>query len=409
MRLLPLPILLWLVDAFVETFHPPDEFKQPYYVVSRGSLQGEGDSLPVAIGGEVHDCYFPTNVEKSPSLTVLNKDSPAFKEGWKALQTLNGTCGLFQDEYWAWRYCHQSDIVQFEPSYDEKGAVWLSPKRLHFVVGRDSDESPATVEPLVHNDKNIIQVHMKGGDICDLTNEPRDVKIYYACHESSDVPIFRKVDEPFACTYEIYMFTNLLCDIPEFRKPKKVPNYIHCRPRNKTSIMLSEEEVQAGRNYAQEPVEFAGKYVVEVEQEIPEEAYTDEQINGNIYEDTDAKPQQLEESVAAENDDVQYRGPDHDHDQFSNSHVEEDDSKGSETEENPHGSEQYGSHDWKTNEIDSSGDYDDWRDEWYEVDSEEIESGGERINDRGDETENNRNERITDDHHGYEYPAHEDL
>lgn len=284
---LPLPIFLWSVEALVENFRPPDQFKQPYYAVSFDHIQGEGDPISLSIGGEPHDCYLPTQVHTSPPIPVLDKGSPAFKSGWEAIQTLNGSCGLFQDEYWAWTYCHQDRVVQFEPSVDDKGVIWMSPKRLNFVVGRVTDDIPISVEPLVHNDQNVLQVHMRGGDICDITEKPRDIRIYYSCQESAELPLFKKVEETFACSYEVYITTKLLCDIPEFRKPPKVQNYIHCISRNQSNgNSFEESDGTADGYYFDSLLDDDARFEDAVQVEAPEPSIEDSQDQDTSGPDT---------------------------------------------------------------------------------------------------------------------------
>lgn len=212
--------------------------------------------------------YWPNNTLSVPSynLTYELRNDANFMR--RAIDQIFASFSLkecvyvynFNSGYWTYAFCFGDKIIQYhenlqqflktgqhEPEFpdyvyvlgrfkDEDGSKRRSKSRDNEKIMNqslwkgnnldvseftiiDSDVSPFTSGHLSESrSQRYIQHTLKGGGICDLTNEPRTVDVMYKC-DPNDRGMVTIVDiqEVKTCQYQMIVSLPRLCNIPEFR------------------------------------------------------------------------------------------------------------------------------------------------------------------------------------------------
>lgn len=87
-----------------------------------------------------------------------------------------------------------------------------------------------------------------GGDICDLTGNPRTTEVRYICDKGA-LHAMGSMQETTTCNYQVVVHTSLLCSHPDFALESAVAHEIACVPKGhadaKPKALLELEAVRA--------------------------------------------------------------------------------------------------------------------------------------------------------------------
>lgn len=153
----------------------------------------------------------------------------------------------FVNEVWYWQLQFEKAVFQVLPHY-----INLEPdfSNLVFriVVGRPANQpgqSLASAQPVVIDDKHMLRVDYPAGDLCALTGEPREVRMFFTCdaEDVADEISVLSIDEPYACIYEFVIGIPELCEIPELREKNTPPTSIVCAYDKVESDIVEEQEI----------------------------------------------------------------------------------------------------------------------------------------------------------------------
>ncbi|KAG0033686.1 Protein OS-9 [Podila clonocystis] len=181
------------------------------------------------------------------------------KRGLALLDSLEGKCLIASYRSWTYEFCYKGAVRQYyEADTDEnkqpyKHAPVFVLGRFHpprglesFEEHRDAKSSPrlrkdAVTEFETKHDRNYLVQTWDHGDICTLTNQPRQIRVHYQCALIPEDRI-HSVTEPTICSYIIVINSPRLCIDPAFRVIRPpAPEPIQCRP-----IVLETKEAVGG-------------------------------------------------------------------------------------------------------------------------------------------------------------------
>jgi len=138
--------------------------------------------------------------------------------------------------YWSYEVCHGEAIRQFhvesgrqkrsEPGY-KLGVI--TPEKLQELEAQalQAEEQPLGSTRVEGDDLPYVSVLYEGGDICQLTNQPRWARVLYVCRSDMHGDVY-SVKETSSCVYEIVAFNRDLCKHPVFWKRNPPKNKVHC-------------------------------------------------------------------------------------------------------------------------------------------------------------------------------------
>ncbi|KAG0039840.1 Protein OS-9 [Podila clonocystis] len=160
---------------------------------------------------------------------------------------------------WTYEFCYKGAVRQYyEADTDENKQPYkhapvfvlgrFRPPRslVSFEEHRDAKSSPslrkdAATEFETKHDRNYLVQTWDHGDVCTLTNQPRQIRVHYQCALIPEDRI-HSVTEPTICSYIIVINSPRLCIDPAFRVIRPpAPEPIQCQP-----IVLETKEAVGG-------------------------------------------------------------------------------------------------------------------------------------------------------------------
>ncbi|KAJ8309266.1 hypothetical protein KUTeg_014140 [Tegillarca granosa] len=207
------------------------------------SIDSVGDNvlLMKTIYNEEYKCILPDDP------TVKNEDAKQSYNGPTPEELLSdlftqSSCSYRIESYWNYELCHGKHLRQY---HESKELSQKKPKIQEFYLGfgeqktKDGTKTSKTEEKPIIKETKIksrkidgitlpyFEFNMTDGTLCDLINEPRQVRLQYICQPDGRGEIY-ELKETSSCEYEVIVLTSLLCSHPEF-KPKNPPvNKITC-------------------------------------------------------------------------------------------------------------------------------------------------------------------------------------
>lgn len=161
--------------------------------------------------------------------------------------------------YWSYEVCHGQAIKQYHVESSRErvkrqdqtytlGA--LSEERLKELEEQAlaSEEQPMGSTRVEGDDLPYVSVLYEGGDICQLTNQPRSARVLYVCRSEASREVY-SVKETSSCVYEIVAFNKDLCRHPTFWKRNPPKNKVHCMMEDSEQLRPSEVTRAQGLRY----------------------------------------------------------------------------------------------------------------------------------------------------------------
>ena len=107
---------------------------------------------------------------------------------------------------------------------------WRNSKELKEIYGAKSSKPPKY--RFTHIELPYYTVDLEGGEICDLTGQPRQVQVLYFCQADVKYEFFDIV-EVSTCKYEALVFTSYLCESKKYRPKEAASAFsIKCLPKD---------------------------------------------------------------------------------------------------------------------------------------------------------------------------------
>mmetsp|Transcript_22453 Transcript_22453/g.56325 ORF Transcript_22453/g.56325 Transcript_22453/m.56325 type:complete len:393 (-) Transcript_22453:18-1196(-) len=212
--------------------------------------------------GETFQCILPTSaddyVDDDSSDEAAFSTTLSVQNAAQALQVISSSCYYLGTGWWTYEVCPTVHVAQYHVEKGEPQAKFslgdsMSVQSSH--MGEDS------FLRLRLNNKQSIGTHYfaetyLGGDLCDLTGEPRQTEIHYFCDlvrsrqkqdlkDPKDLIQLINVDEPATCRYVLNIATPLVCNLYPFRTelPDHHPEtFVHCfgpePPQMRTRVLV---------------------------------------------------------------------------------------------------------------------------------------------------------------------------
>ena len=236
------------------------------------------------------------------------------RELLQPLFSLKNSCSYRIESYWTYELCHGKHLRQ----YHEEKESGKQTKLQQYYLGYHTSESIENKETedismieirkrsitLDNADFPYVQVNITGGTKCDITNEPRQARLLYICHNEGKGEIY-EIKETSSCHYDVIVLTSLLCSHPAFKMQVAYSNKIQCYSMQGTSrrpLSLDTLELESAKHKvpiaaepileAQSPVKRPVKVqetvthpgaVKNQDDEIPPPAHTPENIMSGSY------------------------------------------------------------------------------------------------------------------------------
>mmetsp|Transcript_21349 Transcript_21349/g.55733 ORF Transcript_21349/g.55733 Transcript_21349/m.55733 type:complete len:500 (+) Transcript_21349:168-1667(+) len=176
---------------------------------------------------EGYQCYMPNG--DRPGAADGGSDGnaddtvPSMSE---VLQGLETQCIYRLEPYWSYEFCHGKHVRQYHEEVETlpngKKAKKLTEHFLGLAGsdsgggdgGGDTATQPAT---FVYRGKQTVyhSVTLGGGDLCDLTKQPRTTEVRFVCDQDM-LHAFESISEVSTCNYLIVIQTSMVCQHPKF-------------------------------------------------------------------------------------------------------------------------------------------------------------------------------------------------
>lgn len=208
--------------------------------------------------------YKPTEDEQSALKKGIKKYSEnelkvAKQAAIEALSRLSSSCMYYRWGWWTYSLCYGKEILQFHqsdpgidktkaPKPDEGSTVYTLGKFDHILDTNTLSTQKYVISPKsidiridTSGDTPYLVYHLKMGTMCELTSSERTIDLQFFCSRSSPQTSISWTEELRSCHYQMGVHTPLLCDIPLFVPPERLPaNKIGCRR------ILSEVQASSG-------------------------------------------------------------------------------------------------------------------------------------------------------------------
>eukprot|EP00053_Salpingoeca_punica_P012229 m.109487 g.109487 ORF g.109487 m.109487 type:complete len:524 (+) comp15893_c0_seq1:223-1794(+) len=125
-------------------------------------------------------------------------NSKTLHEMQKAANALNETCLQYHAGWWSYEVCRGRHVLQYHQS---KSPTDSSVEQL---LGVFNSQTTATMEG------GMLVEHVFGGEVCDKTQQPRDVMVQYMCGEERGFTI-NQVAERELCRYRVVVRSSEFC------------------------------------------------------------------------------------------------------------------------------------------------------------------------------------------------------
>ena len=139
---------------------------------------------------------------------------------FSALLSLKGQCFTKTIGWWTYEFCPMKHVRQFHSSSKNS-------QDDDIFLGVFNPETQMNVSKEEKKPKFISESYFYGDD-CDITDQPRQVRVQYFC-SPDDKEEITDVHEYETCKYHLTFNTPKLCKEPKFRKTKRPTSSIVCR------------------------------------------------------------------------------------------------------------------------------------------------------------------------------------
>ncbi|KAF9216774.1 Protein OS-9 [Podila verticillata] len=201
------------------------------------------------------------NFVKRTSQEIEKEEQGHINRGLTLLDPLEGKCLIASYRSWTYEFCYKGAIRQYyEADTDENrqphkyAPVYVLGRFRPLLEGPKSLEEhkdtklvswsrkEAKTEFETKHDRNYLVQTWEHGDICILTNQPRQIRVHYQCALIPEDRI-HAVTEPTICSYVIVINSPRLCIDPAFRVIRPpAPEPIQCTP-----IFLDTKKASVGK------------------------------------------------------------------------------------------------------------------------------------------------------------------
>eukprot|EP01026_Neomeris_dumetosa_P005958 TRINITY_DN11830_c0_g1_i2.p1 TRINITY_DN11830_c0_g1~~TRINITY_DN11830_c0_g1_i2.p1 ORF type:complete len:336 (-),score=23.86 TRINITY_DN11830_c0_g1_i2:224-1231(-) len=270
-----------------------DEYKQPHYVIAVDKTShsyktnipsGKKEFKVHGIQQQAYQCLLiedPIKTNGTDSDEIEDENIP---DPYKILDSqLSKTCLYRREGWWTYQYCHHKYVRQFHEEHE----VLMS----EYFLGAYNKSQDLNWTSVMHNQYNSEQISGKAGDStqyvslqydqgenCDLTNEPRETEVRFACRpDLPDKNTIVQIKEPSTCKYVMIIAMPALCSHPDFAVGSPDVHQILCQLVPSTGdSTLSNQQLQETK--VNKPPTY----------DLDDDEYDDEQED---YEDEDTPTQ----------------------------------------------------------------------------------------------------------------------
>eukprot|EP01095_Lingulamoeba_sp_RSL-Kostka_P005868 TRINITY_DN1784_c1_g1_i1.p1 TRINITY_DN1784_c1_g1~~TRINITY_DN1784_c1_g1_i1.p1 ORF type:complete len:273 (+),score=69.41 TRINITY_DN1784_c1_g1_i1:180-998(+) len=163
--------------------------------------------------------YIPT-VEESEDIDSEENEEDKEKQTKKQIEDLldqiKSNCIYRLEGWWSYEYCFGEHISQYHQEDEVKTAEnFLGKMDEKYNLEKQNGKPVLGSFKVATKDVTYYAEYFSGGDICDLTNEPRTSEIRYFCLDQKKTFI-SDVTEPKSCSYIIYVNLSTLCSTNMF-------------------------------------------------------------------------------------------------------------------------------------------------------------------------------------------------